>query len=380
MKTAKTLVAAIFICFGFVLISCHKEETSEVSSQNPQQENVTTIKIKLDVSNIIKQAQRSSTANTTKDLFDIYAFRQNENGDFIYEKTINLENLTYFEEVFNLTGTDNVPVGYYKFLTTYGLQQNCISIPSWSNEVLSDNLSINYETSSSLSEVFLENSNVNELKTYDFFTDNNDNVVQTTLKRTLSRVDVIFIRADRNDDGTYTEVAYTNGSDVFGGNDINIFQMNFSKVNTSMNFLGRNLTTEAASLSTNLENLEKNIIIGNGNQTIVGTEDYKKYDDIEQQDILTRSAYTYGAYLFPNNNSDPSIKLSLYLKSENGDERAIDILNGEDNLLPVERNKVTLVKIYVLGKSIFSTTTDIAISVDIEDITIEDEGDADLWN
>lgn len=58
----------------------------------------------------------------------------------------------------------------------------------------------------------------------------------------------------------------------------------------------------------------------------------------------------------------------------------INILNGVNNQLPVERNKITLVKVYVLGDNIFSTTADIAVSVDLEDITNEDEGDTGLWN
>lgn len=378
MKAAKTLVVAMLVCIGFIVTSCQKEDSDKIPPQNPQQEDVTIVKVNLDVSNIVNQTRSSSIANATKDLFNIYAFRQDENGNFIYEKTINLENLSYSVASSSLTGTDNIPTGTYKFLATYGLQQNSISIPSWSNEVLSDNLKIDYDASSPLSEIFLENSSVDELQTYNLL--NDESIVEATLTRAVSRVDVLFVKAKRNNDNTYSEIAYTDGSDVFGGSDVNVFQMNFTDVNTSMNFSGKNLTSARVPLSVNIEDIDNNIIIGDGTQTTVGTQGYSKYDGVEQQDIIRGSAYAYGTFLFPNDNSDPSVGLSIYVEAESGDKRLINILNGVNNQLPVERNKITLVKVYVLGDNIFSTTADIAVSVDLEDITNEDEGDTGLWN
>lgn len=286
--------------------------------------------------------------------FSIYAFREQTAGagNYVFEKNINLANMTYDETDKKLKGKDALSIGKYKFVAAYGLNQSVITLPTWG--MLTDGYSITYTPSTTpLQEIFLQEGNVAGLTAYDLGTTSTANpIVTATLKRVVSRVDVMFFKGKKNADGTYTELAYSTGNDVFGGQTIEALELKYQTLNNVMGYFGEYRTTGPVNANVNLSNFYGSngiITIGDNNTgTIVGNNTYTKYDNVETADIIYGGAHVFGNYLFSNEDDAKTTSLQVYIKPVNGLGRTINVTIDDDTKLPIEKNKVTLVKIYVI--------------------------------
>lgn len=382
MKTSLAIFFTVFV--GLLMTSCSNENDDLNVSTNGDPEGKTSVVFELDASAIgydvsTKATQFSPTY--TKNGFSIYAFRQVVGGtDYVYEKTVSLTNLSYSSSTKKLTGSDLLPIGVYKFLPVYGLgnQSTRLTIPTWSNQTLSNDFTISYGGGSGLTEVFLPitTGNIDALTSYEMGLTNATNpTVEASLQRAVSRVDVMFIKAIKGEDGTYTETAYPAGKDVFGQKTTKALQLRYKGLNNLMSFFGNDLTTSVINANINLD-FSKGIVLKGENptETTIGKENYLSYDNISSDDLIYGGAHIFGNYLFPNSNSDKTTSLELYIEPEGGLGRTINVSYDNDHKLPIERNKVTIVKIYVVDKTdnpdnpnpptVFDTTVEFVVEIE----------------
>lgn len=367
MKKMKTSLAIFFMVFvGLLMTACQNDNDDLNAGTIDNSEEKTSVKFELDASaigyDVFTKAATQFGPKYTKDGFSIYAFRQVVNGtDYVFEKKVSLTNLSYSASTKKLTGSDRLPIGIYKFLPVYGLdnQTTLLTTPTWSNQILSNDFTIGYGGGSGLTEIFLPitTGSVDALTSYEMgLTDATNQVVEASLQRAVSRVDIMFIKAIKSvgEDGEtiYTETAYPAGKDVFGQKNIETFQLRYKGLSNLMSYFGSDLTTSVLNANINLD-LSKGIILKGENptETTIGKGSYINYDNISSDDLIYGGAHVFGNYLFPNSNADKTTSLELYIKPEGGLGRTINVSFDDAHKLPIERNKVTIVKIYVVDNS-----------------------------
>lgn len=356
------------------------------------EEGMTQVKFELDASSLNHNSlTRTYYPTYNKNGFSIYAYKQipageQNAGDYAFVKTINLDGMTYPDSNNKLSGTENLPIGTYKFIAAYGLnnQSGKITTPDWQRSALIDNLSLGYNGTSPLSEIFLETgNNVQGLEEYDLgLTEATNPTVQITLKRAVSRVDILFVSATKVGD-TYVEKAYYDpSSNVFDNKELETLQLKFTDANNVMTIFGKNATQDRTPQTFNVDRLNyadnsrddngsSKVVVGNAGSTSVGTSTYARYDNVQAEDIISGGAHVFGSYLFPNDtkvapeNPDKTTGLEIFIKPVGGTGRSINISTTDDTKLPLEANKVTIVKVYVLNdNNVFSTTVDFEVEIE----------------
>ena len=101
------------------------------------------------------------------------------------------------------------------------------------------------------------------------------------------------------------------------------------------------------------------VTIGTGESTVVGADKYD-FENVQPADIISGSAHLKGTYLIPNPDNTATTGFSMQLTSGEGSARTIALRDK----IPVERNKATLIRIYVLGENVFTTGVDFEVEVD----------------
>ena len=101
------------------------------------------------------------------------------------------------------------------------------------------------------------------------------------------------------------------------------------------------------------------VTIGTGESTVVGADKYD-FENVQPADIISGSAHLKGTYLIPNPDNTGTTGFSMQLTSGKGSARTIALRDK----IPVERNKATLIRIYVLGENVFTTGVDFEVEVD----------------
>ena len=99
--------------------------------------------------------------------------------------------------------------------------------------------------------------------------------------------------------------------------------------------------------------------MGTGSSTTVGTDGYD-FENVLPADIVAGSAHLKGTYLIPNADNAATTGFSMQLTSGEGSTRTITLTDK----IPVERNKATLIRIYVLGDNVFTTGVEFEVEVD----------------
>ncbi len=386
MKTSLAIFFMVFV--GLFMASCQNDD-DDLNVSVKGSEEKTSVMFELDASaigySVSTKAATQFAPVYTKDGFSIYAFRQVVGGtNYVFEKTISLTNLNYSATTKKLTGSDLLPIGVYKFLPAYGLgnQSSLLTIPTWSSPTLSNDFTINYNGGNGLSEIFLPSTtgNVEDLTSYEMGLTNATNpTVEASLQRAVSRVDIMFIKAIKSTgeggETIYTETAYPDGKDVFGQKTVKTIQLRYKGLNNLMSFFGSNLTTSVFNSNINLD-LAKGIILKGENptETTIGKDSYLSYDNISSNDLIYGGAHVFGNYLFPNSNANKTTSLELYIEPEGGLGRTINVSYDDAHKLPIERNKVTIVKIYVVDNSgdpdnptpptVFDTTVNFEVEIE----------------
>ncbi len=309
--------------------------------------------------------------------FTIYAFKKAaESEDFVCNTVINGSSMTYNPSTQLLSGSATIPIGTYKFLPVYGLANAPAgTIPSnMIGQVLTDDLLINQVQASVLPEIFLMDGPAADLTRYDMGLDNeNPNpTVTATLKRAVARVDILFISATKDDAGNYVEAEMTD-KDILGNGALQAMSLSFTNLNQSMNFFGiKSGGTFSDAMTFPLANLNNRITIGSGTQTIVENDDYANFDNVQAGDIIRGSAHIGGLYFVPNSDATATVGLTMVLTNNNDEQRTVRISTGGNNLLPLARNMVTLVKVYVVRPdnpvipppTVFDTNVKFEIEID----------------
>lgn len=316
---------------------------------------------------------RSFAPEISKANFRILAFKKNADGAYVYTQDVPTANMRFADNT--LSGRAELPIGEYKFVPTYG----AISTPAFSwplldagKSVLADTLSFAHAQVDGTSVMFLETRPFSELPAYAIgLTATTTDPVNSVVKRAVARVDLLFIQVKKNADGSYTEVA--GKTDVFGGSLPRAVEMRFRGLNRTVNVTGEN-TIAGQDFSTfdatyAVEDLQRAITVGNGPSTLLGTDAFADYDFVTPADIRTGAAHVQGAYLFPYPQGVLRTDLTVVLTHSSGTQRTIVV----PSKLPLERNKVTLVKIYILtddgggddgGGDIFDSNVTFVVTVD----------------
>lgn len=349
------------------LAACSDDVTDD-KKLSPGDGETTVVKFEMNANtgNYYSPLSRSvNLPGITKENFRIMAFKKTPNGDkYIYAQDIPTSGMNY-ENNF-LSGTVRLPIGEYKFVSTYGLVKDggfVFPDPAPGTSELTDDLSINHNKVDGSSVLFLEEGSLETLHSYELGINSTANEsVSASLTRAVSRVDVLFIQAKKNADGTYTEVS--DSADVFGVSQLANIEMQFTGLNKNVNLVGNKSTTDSGSLfneNFTVPDLEETVTRGaSADDTKVGTPAFLSYDNISKNDIKAGSAHVHGAYLLPYEDAKTNTNLTLVLTNGSGDKRTI-IVPKE---LPLERNKVTLVKIHVLSGTVFNTDVDFHVTID----------------
>lgn len=105
-----------------------------------------------------------------------------------------------------LTDTVQFPAGDYKFLPSYGLvTPGNYTWPDFTDATLSDALYVTH-TGENFPAAFMLNTPLDAVPAYTVSLDGPKQTVSATLRRAVSRVDVLFIRAEKDAaTGVYTE-------------------------------------------------------------------------------------------------------------------------------------------------------------------------------
>lgn len=295
-----------------------------------------------------------------KDNFRILAFKKQDNGnDYVFLKEVPLDGMSYKNST--LDGTAELPIGEYKFVPTYNLKNPAgYTFPEMTGQPLSESLAITH-TAGSLPAVYAESRQYADLPSYVLGTTSSPNqTVSSNMTRSVSRIDVLFVNADKDETtGKYTPKA---GDHIFGGQLPASVKMKLTGLNPSLSLTGRCLTEGATPFDTQylVPDLANYITIGTGEAMEVGTDQFKDYDNVLPENIISGSAHMHGAYVIPNEDETGTVGLELEITPKSGTSRTITI----PVKLPVQRNKVTLVTVYVRTGNVFTTNVDYNVTVD----------------
>lgn len=345
MKKIYCLLACA--AFGAALTACSNDET-DTGAPAPAVGNL----------KFVTKAPVTATRGPvyTSDEFRILAFKKSDTGDdYTYMKDIPLGGMSFDGSV--LAGSVQFPAGDYKFLPSYGLvTPGDYAWPEFAGSTLSNDLYVTHKAAS-FPEAFMLTMPLDAVPSYSVTLDDTQQTVSSTLRRAVSRVDVLFVRADKDPaTGAYTEKA---GDDVFGPEGLATAEMRFTDANNKLGLSGEKIdgvfdATHRIQASADV------VTMGTGAATAFGTEGYTTYDDVLPADIISGSAHLRGTYLIPNADNTATTGLTMVLTSGEGSVRTIAL----ENKIPVECNKVTVIRIYVLGDNVFTTGVDFDVTID----------------
>ena len=261
--------------------------------------------------------------------FRILAFKKT-GTDYVYMQDIPLAGMNFDGTA--LTDTVQFPAGDYKFLPSYGLVTE--NFPA----------------------AFMLNTPLDAVPAYTVSLDGPKQTVSATLRRAVSRVDVLFIRAEKDAaTGVYTEKT---GADVFGPEKLAGVKLAYTGANSRLGLSGEKVSG-LSDVSHTIGTPADVVTIGTGESTVVGADKYD-FENVQPADIISGSAHLKGTYLIPNPDNTATTGFSMQLTSGEGSARTIALRDK----IPVERNKATLIRIYVLGENVFTTGVDFEVEVD----------------
>lgn len=255
-----------------------------------------------------------------------------------------------------LTGTVQFPAGDYKFLPSYGLvTPGNYTWPDFTDATLSDALYVTH-TGENFPAAFMLNTPLDAVPAYTVSLEGPKQTVSATLRRAVSRVDVLFIRAEKDAaTGVYTEKP---GADVFGPEKLAGVNLAYTGANSRLGLSGEKVSG-LSDVSHTIGTPADVVTMGTGESTVVGADKYD-FENVQPADIISGSAHLKGTYLIPNPDNTGTTGFSMQLTSGKGSARTIALRDK----IPVERNKATLIRIYVLGENVFTTGVDFEVEVD----------------
>lgn len=293
-----------------------------------------------------------------KEGFRILAFKKDDTGNtgnYLYKQDVPMDSLEYNAGANTLSGQVQLPIGTYKFISMYGVPESTVmTMPSLSNAVLAGNLVMTHVSNAVLPSVFLDVNALASVPSYDLglVSPGNNRTVSSKVNRAVGRVDLLFVRTDAD----HNPVA---GADVFGPAGVKSIAMNFSQVKNNMDLTGH-VTGGSMSHRYDIGFPTPALTMGTGTSMKLGEPDYTAYDLVAGDDIITGSAHISGAYLIPESDGTATAGLSMVITPNSGTARTITIVDP----IPLKRNYVTLIKVYVRGDNVFTTGVDFDVVID----------------
>lgn len=285
--------------------------------------------------------------------FRILAFRDAGSG-YVYMKDIPVEGMQFANQ--KLTGTVQLPAGKYKFLPSYGLvTPGNYAWPEFAGAALTNDLYVTHK-GESFPAAFMVNQSLDAVPSYTVSLDGPKQTVAATLRRAVSRVDVLFIRGEK--DPSTGEVKEIKGDDVFGPEKLAAVKLSYTNANSRLGLSGEKVDG-VFDAEHNIAAPAEVLTMGTGASTIVGQDGYD-YEDVQAGDIIAGSAHLKGTYLIPNADNTATTGFQMQLTSGENSVRNIVIADP----IPVERNKATLIRVYVLGDNVFTTGVGFEVKVD----------------
>lgn len=390
MKTMKTINSILFALVSVIFMTaCSSNDEAGKPTELGKDEVL--VSFNMDASDITMGANQTRTFGPTYDKsgFSVKAFRKDVvSGKYLFFKELNLANFTFSAN--KLTGTQILTVGSYKFLVTYGAASTQLTVPSFTpgttelNEAAA--ITCAYSNAGLANELFLQTRHqtaqgstaAGKLKEYNFKVGGEtvNDPVKEKLQRAVSRVDVLFISATKAG-AVYTERKFVDPTsatkDILDNRAIKL-TFDIDEMSNSMSMVGAPSST---SFSTTHPNIVLNyatgtytnnnkVTVGSGNSTKVGGSTYLTYDNVLAADIIDKSAHVFGTYLFPFASTAKKTNLSLVIE---GSKSATDVVTRTIDVtnVPFEQNKVTLIRVYVLGDpgtSVFDTNVTFEVELD----------------
>lgn len=291
-----------------------------------------------------------------KEGFRILAFQQDKSGateNYFYKMDIPVDGMKYADNM--LSGQVQVPVGAYKFIAMYGAgDASVVDMPALGPaSALSGDLVMTHVADAVLPSIFLDDNALDAIPSYELglSAPGNRSTVTTHISRAVARVDLLFVRTD----AAHTPVV---GGDIFDPGIQNL-TIEFSNVKNTIDFTGH-ATGGSMSHRYTIDFPTDAETKGSGLVMQLGEEGYVTYDNVEAGHIISGSSHISGAYLIPESDETRTVQMKMVLTSTSGITRTIPIATP----IPLKRNYVTLIKVYVMGDNVFTTGLDFAVDID----------------
>lgn len=348
------------IIYACIAVACL---TTAVSCTNDATTNEVINDGKAEVSFSLKSDKKISAVTRangviTEDGFRLHAFRKNHTtGDFQLYKEMDLSGMDYSGD--QLTGTLRLDAGTYKFVPSYGLTG---SYNNWLNitdgAVLGNDMYITHMPLLSVPEIFQEHTPVDQLTEWDIKLDGTTQTVTTTMFRSVGRVDVIFVGAQR----VNGEIVTDPSKDPLGGYETKSLVFDFAGVSPRMNLVGEIPAADMRQAHKfNHGQPGSGVIMGLGTYANSILDGYTQLDNITANNVPQGSAYFVGPYLLPQYGSDNVVNATVTIS--NNDPLGVRIITVADPI-PVEQNKVTIITVWVLSDHIYSAEFEFVATVD----------------
>lgn len=347
-----SMLGMLMAC-AVMVASCAKEDTG---NRELTADGKIPVKFSMKTDGLMAYATKAPSSSYDADGFRIFAFKQS-GSDWLFTEELELSNPVYTPNATGstggvFTGVAALDEGVYRFVPTYGL--NATGAGFTINDFTADAAwndttpVLITQTAGSMPEIFTLDSNFDGISNYTVTLDAANADYTATISRAVARVDVVIVRAT-GDQTNYTEVA--DAASVFGEKTLATVTMEFSDVNPSMNYLGTLPSTSTPfdytyTIGAGADaEVSTDVLIGTAATPSYGTTGYQGYNAVAAGDVLQGAAHMYGPFLIPNADATATQGVALNFIDSEGTSRPITLPAGS---LPLERNYVTIIKIYLL--------------------------------
>lgn len=329
--------------------SCAKNEPAPDASADGK----VPVQFRMKAEDVMVTGTRAPQNTYTVDGFDIHAFKQS-GADWIYMGDFTLRNTNYVTGANGgtFTAIADMSPGEYKFIPTYGMGETGagFTIGSFTDEQVWNDASpvlINH-TAGSMPEIFtVGDADFDAIAPHTVSLTTGASDYTKTITRAVARVDVLIVRA------TGTQASYTeapNATSVFGTKTLDRAVLTFNDVNSGMNYLGTLAMANTPfdltyTISATGDAPLTDVRIGTSTTPTYGTADYQNYNNVAAGEVFQGAAHMYGPFLIPNADDTAVQGATLQFYDSDDTLREIQI---PDARIPLERNYVTIIKIYLL--------------------------------
>ena len=344
---------------GVLMASCAMLATSCAKDNNEAAQETVDGKIPVTFSmktnGLMTSVTRAPSTTYTADGFRIFAFKQSDDqSQWLFTEELALRNLTFTSTPTggSFSGQAYMDEGTYRFIPTYGLDaddtditiNNFVANAAWDD---ASPVLIEHNTGS-MPEIFTLDAGT---AGFDGLTNltvaiGGANSYSASISRAQARVDVLIVRATGNQ-STYAEEA--NATSVFGEKTLETATIQFYGNNTQMNYFGTFVAdpNQAGSImdyTITGDAVDTDVLIGTAaTGATYGTSGYQGYNAVAAADVLQGAAHLYGPFMIPNADATPTQSATLTFTDTEGTIRTLNVTG-----IPLQRNYVTIIKIYLL--------------------------------